>query len=181
MKYAWIAVVVGVVVMSAVAAPPPLKVDKSAPLLLDEPKEAKPKSKPEKPLADNQPCYVCHTNYQEEWLAQEHKKQTIGCVDCHGPSLAHRNDENNTTPPDKMYPAEKIETACKECHSTHDAPAKKVVARFQERCPGKELDKVVCTDCHGEHRLKVRTVRWDKHTGKVLLEPATKATGDGKK
>ena len=25
-----------------------------------------------------------------------------------------------------------------------------------------------CTDCHGDHRLRLRTVRWDKKTGKLL-------------
>jgi len=29
-------------------------------------------------------------------------------------------------------------------------------------------DKIVCTDCHGEHRMKVRTIIWDKKTGKLL-------------
>ncbi len=28
----------------------------------------------------------------------------------------------------------------------------------------------VCTDCHGEHRLKVRTRRWDKETGKLVSD-----------
>ncbi len=153
-----------------VAAPPPLKVDRSKPLLLEEPK-APPegKKKPEGPVADNSACFVCHTNYQEESVASVHALENIGCVRCHGASLAHRNDENNTTPPDKMYPAEAIDPACVECHDTHDAPARKVLARWKERCPQKtDFSQVVCTDCHGEHRLKLRTVRWDKKSGKLL-------------
>jgi hypothetical protein len=43
------------------------------------------------------------------------------------------------------------------------------VARWQQRRPGKTDPKTtVCTDCHGEHRLKLRTVQWDKTTGKLL-------------
>jgi hypothetical protein len=28
----------------------------------------------------------------------------------------------------------------------------------------------VCTDCHGSHKLKVRTRMWDKETGKLIME-----------
>jgi hypothetical protein len=28
--------------------------------------------------------------------------------------------------------------------------------------------RIVCTDCHGEHRMKVRTVLWDKKSGTLL-------------
>lgn len=161
-----------VAIVSAVLAapPPPLKVDRSKPLLLEERKPpAEPKKKPTGPVADNSACFVCHTNYQEESLASVHALEDVGCVRCHGASLAHRNDENNTTPPDKMYPAEAIDPACVECHDTHDAPARKVLARWKERCPEKtDFSRVVCTDCHGEHRLKLRTVRWDKKSGKLL-------------
>lgn len=149
---------------------PPLKVDRSKPLLLEEPKTSpEPKKKPEGPVADNSACFVCHSNYQEESLAAVHALEDVGCVRCHGASLAHRNDENNTTPPDKMYPGEAIDPACVDCHDTHDAPARKVLARWKERCPEKtDFSQVVCTDCHGEHRLKLRTVRWDKKSGKLL-------------
>ena len=149
---------------------PALKVDKGAPLLLDSPAETKkPSDKAKGPKADNHACFVCHTNYQEEWFAVTHANANVGCVKCHGESIAHRNDENNITPPDVMYPADGIDKACVKCHETHDVPAKKVLTRFQERCPSKtDPSKIVCTDCHGDHRLKLRTVRWDKKTGKLL-------------
>ena len=148
---------------------PPLKVDRSAPLLLDAPAEKKPSSKSKGPKADNHACHVCHTNYQEECLAVTHADANVGCVKCHGESIAHRNDENNITPPDTMYPTEGIDAACVKCHETHDAPARKVLARYTERCAGKKSpDQVVCTDCHGEHRLKLRTGRRDKKTGKLI-------------
>lgn len=148
---------------------PALKVDRSAPLLLDEPAEKKSATKTKGPKADNHACHVCHTNYSEEWLAVTHAENDVGCVKCHGESIAHRNDENNITPPDTMYPADGIDKACVKCHETHDAPAQKVLARFAERCPSKKCgDPVICTDCHGDHRLKLRSVRWDKKTGKLL-------------
>jgi len=151
--------------------PAPLVVDKDAPLLLDEPTQAqKAAAKTPKPgAADNAPCLVCHVNYKAEPLARQHAGQKIGCVKCHGDSFAHRNDENNTTPPEIMYPLGKIDKACKKCHQTHDVPAVKVIACWLKRRPTKTDPKqIVCTDCHGQHRLKVRTVRWDKKTGKLI-------------
>ena len=88
---------------------------------------------------------------------------------CHGSSEAHRADEDNITPPQIMYPAEKIDAACRECHEDHDAPARKVIATWQKLCPGKtNPDQIVCTDCHGQHRRPFRVVQWDKHTGKLV-------------
>ena len=149
---------------------PPLTLDDDEPLLLLEAPEEEEKSAAEiKALTESQPCFVCHVNYQEEPLAVGHAKMGFSCVTCHGPSFPHRNDENNTTPPDRMYPAENIKKLCSECHKTHDAPAIEVIARWQARCKHKTDPKtIVCTDCHGQHRLKVRTVRWNKATGKVL-------------
>jgi formate-dependent nitrite reductase cytochrome c552 subunit len=119
--------------------------------------------------ANNGACLVCHANYEDEPMAACHAKEGTGCMDCHGQSWAHRNDEGNVTPPDVLYPAAKIDVACKKCHEDHNAPAVKVIARWQERCPAKtKPSQVVCTDCHGEHRLKFRTVRWDKETRKLL-------------
>jgi hypothetical protein len=149
--------------------PPPLEVDHSAPLLLDGPAGKKSVERQAGPMADNTACYVCHANYQEEQMAAAHAKANVGCVKCHGPSVAHRNDEANVTPPDIIYPAAKIDAACGKCHDTHDAAATKVLARWQDRC-ARRLDpkRIVCTDCHGEHRMKMRTVHWDKDTRKLL-------------
>jgi len=150
--------------------PPPLVVDKNAPLLLDEPPEPDPFAVPQGPVADNSACFVCHTNYEEEPFALEHAKANCGCMRCHGESLAHRDDEDNITPPDVMFPLEKIEANCKECHDTHDVPAIEVIARWQECCPEKTDPKtLLCMDCHGQHRLKIRTVRWNKKTGKLIV------------
>jgi hypothetical protein len=161
---------------------PPLKVDRSRPLRLDDGSTTTPKKtagtagstrkagdNAPKLKADNQSCFVCHDNYQEEDLASVHAQNNVGCIKCHGESLAHRNDENNITPPQRMYPGDKIDEACKECHSEHNAPATKVVATWLAKCPQKKQPgTLLCTDCHGDHRLKHRTVRWDKASGKLL-------------
>jgi hypothetical protein len=117
----------------------------------------------------NGPCYVCHGNYDGESLVTTHAQGGVGCIDCHGISYDHRDDEDNITPPDKMYALEAVDKMCGGCHKSHDAPAAKVIARWQERCPGKtDPEKLVCTDCHFQHRLKLRTVVWDKKTGKLV-------------
>jgi hypothetical protein len=146
--------------------PPPLVIDKSAPLLLDGPAS----NNDGKPVADNSACQVCHMNYAEEPLAVRHAKANVGCVCCHGTSYAHRNDENNTTPPEKIYAPEKVDPLCLECHrQKHDVPAKKVIERWISLgLDKKDPHTLVCTDCHGTHRLSLRTVRWDKNTGKLL-------------
>lgn len=182
--------------------PPPLVVDMDTPLLLDEPTEEDLVIANTEAAVENTACFVCHANYMNESLASRHAGVNIGCVHCHGESTVHRNDENNTTPPEIMYPAEKIDAFCQGCHSTaHDIPPKTIIIRWLERvkekpnpsCTGchKEDDvppvkivarwkergldkskndpnKIVCTDCHGDHRMKIRTVIWDKKNGKLL-------------
>ena len=69
---------------------------------------------------------------------------------------------------------EKTDVLCKECHETHDITAAAVIRKWQKRTGQKEqVEPIVCTDCHGNHRLKLRSVRWDKKTGKLL--PGTKS------
>ena len=47
------------------------------------------------------------------------------CVKCHGQSIEHRNDEDNITPPDTIFPGRRINASCEKCHEGHDvAPAK---------------------------------------------------------
>jgi hypothetical protein len=148
--------------------PPPLVVDMDEPLLLDEPAED------EQVLgvttaADNAQCFVCHANYEGESLTSRHAEIGMGCTACHGESLAHKNDENNTTPPETMFPTEKIDPSCRHCHSSHDVAPIAVVARWLERgAKSTDADTITCTVCHGDHRMKVRTVIWDKRTGRLL-------------
>jgi hypothetical protein len=149
------------------SALPPLVIKKDAPLLLDGPSTPAAKSGPSTGarVANNESCYCCHTNYRDEEFVGFHAKANVGCTECHGESLAHRNDEDNITPPDTMYAADQIAANCKKCHDTHDASAAKVIARWQEKCPARtNPTDLLCTDCHGQHRLKFRTVWWDKKT-----------------
>lgn len=149
--------------------PPPLKINKDAPLLLlDEPKDEQPENKAS--LRLNHACFVCHTNYKVEKLVNIHAEQEIGCMDCHGESFEHRNDEDNITPPDVMYPQYEISDACKDCHDEHDVWPEKVIDRWLKRCPDKkDIKTLVCTDCHGHHRLERRVVRWNKATGELIV------------
>ncbi len=182
---------------------PPLVIDTSAPLLLDEPSEEEQAFAAANTQAakENTACFVCHANYKTEFLANSHAKVNIGCFNCHGESSAHQNDENNITPPETLYSADKIDPLCRSCHKTHDilpgkiianwmkkksegastscigqdchksddVPPEKVVTRWKELAIDKtDPEKIVCTDCHGDHRMKVRTIIWDKKSGKLL-------------
>lgn len=108
--------------------------------------------------ADNSRCYVCHLNFEEELVVLAHARAGVGCETCHGKSTAHCSDENNITPPDILYPRDKVNAACGKCHGKFSSEHAGVVAGSPE--------KKYCTDCHGQHRLAVRTQRWDKNTGK---------------
>ncbi|MCL5270060.1 MAG: cytochrome c3 family protein [bacterium] len=144
--------------------PPPLTVDKAAPLLLDEATTSAKPANLRKLI-----CHDCHANYLEEPFAVAHDKAGVTCLSCHGESMAHSGDENNITPPEVMYAREAIAPKCRQCHPDHNAAAIDVIVLWQRRGLQKlDARQLVCTDCHGEHRLKVRTVEWDKKTGKPL-------------
>jgi hypothetical protein len=119
--------------------------DYRPPLLLDDNSDV---NLPDKPVADNSRCYVCHLNYEQEKLAATHARANIGCANCHGDCDAHIADESwasggNGTPPSIMYPPDKINSFCKSCH------------------PKASLgDKKYCTDCHGTHHLTNRKCKW---------------------
>ena len=142
-------------------------------LLLDDEPEDEPA---DSSGADNSRCEVCHLNMVLEELAVTHAREGIGCAKCHGECDAHIDDESWAsggpgTAPEIMYPPERIDQGCKECHESHDVPPRKVIQRLQERCPQKtSTTKIVCTDCHGKHRLiaKLRKAWWDKKTGKPI-------------
>ena len=137
---------------------------------LEDAAKAPAKAKP----ADNSLCYACHDVYQEDMLTQMHAKSGVGCGECHGRSKPHEEDKSSRVPPDVMFTADTMGTFCATCHHTHDAPAAKVIAQWQKRCVGKtKPDEASCTDCHGSHRMKSRTIRWDKKT-RTLLSAASK-------
>ena len=115
--------------------------------------------------ADNSFCYVCHLNYDGESLTADHEQAGIGCAKCHGRSYDHCGDENNITPPEIMYPAEKINPFCMGCHPKDDINTE----RHRDLLAGKDPKYKTCTDCHGDHRLVRRQVKWKKTDVNQLL------------
>jgi len=105
------------------------------------------------PLSANAACYVCHMTFVGEELSTVHFQEKTMCIDCHGLSAPHANDENiGATPPDVVFKRDEVDASCEECHEDHDAPGAEVVARFVER----ELadPHPICTDCHGTHKIE---------------------------
>ena len=138
---------------------PELKVDKGAPLLLDSLPDAKPEKTPDEgPVADNSACYCCHRNYEEEAMVQEHAKANVGCVKCHGESIAHRNDEDNITPPDVIYASDQIEKACQKCHDIARRAGQEGDRRLAAEVPGQDPRRGPAL-----HRLPRRPPAEDSH------------------
>ncbi len=116
-----------------------------------------------KPVADNGPCLVCHLNFGFEELAQTHADANVGCIRCHGISMAHSEDEENTTPPDQMFAKAKVNSSCLECH---EKPS--LGDTHKPVLSGEATESQYCSECHGKHRLSRRTVRWNKDTGELI-------------
>ena len=147
--------------------------EKSEPLLLlEETSTAQESVSPAGPVADNSRCHVCHMNYEGEALALIHARADVGCKGCHGACDAHCSDEDNITPPDTMYPVEKIKPFCMGCH-----PKEKIgIAVHDSVMAETDPAKAYCTGCHGEHRLAHRTRRWDKTTGELIKDDGVRMT-----
>ena len=172
MKYStlclWI-LVLAVIAVAVVACKQEIKDEPSPlqngrdeePLLLEE-EPLPPEDDEAGSLADNSRCHVCHINYEDEELAVTHARAGVGCERCHGASDAHCSDEDNITPPDIMYPLDKVNSFCKSCH-----PEGKLGG-----------GKKYCTDCHGEHRLSYRTRKWDKETGELVEDDKVRMLTD---
>jgi hypothetical protein len=116
------------------------------------------------PMGPNAACYVCHVTFVDEPLAVEHLRAKTTCIDCHGTSQGHANDENiGATPPDIVIQRPQVNCACRKCHQGHDVRPEDVIARWIERArfrsrsarpaKGPLQPQVVCTDCHGSHRV----------------------------
>jgi hypothetical protein len=117
----------------------------------------------------NKQCLACHSLFEKEKFSQKHAQHNVSCAKCHGPSMAHINDERSQPPPDIMYPRDKIKAACFKCHKES-----KLAKKSAHQTAFAPTSTKVCTDCHGKkHRVKEREVRWDKVTRKVL-PPAKK-------
>jgi hypothetical protein len=125
----------------------------------------------------NQFCSACHYGFSDEELARTHELAGIGCERCHGESERHRSDENNTTPPEIMYPKAKINPTCMMCHprneidhvEQHKALLAGARTIFDSADQGGK--QIYCTDCHArQHHINVRTIRWNKETGELIKE-----------
>lgn len=122
--------------------------------------------------ADNSRCHVCHLNFAMEDLSIKHAAVDIGCEQCHGPSDAHCADEDNITPPDRMFPRSGINDACLECHR------EKLPMTEKHKAVLVPTSKELCTHCHGEHRLSHRTRMWNRQTGELLSDDKVRMMTD---
>lgn len=106
-------------------------------------------------------------NYEDEQLSVVHALAEIGCQKCHGPSDEHCGDEGNVTPPTIFYTKAEVDKSCRKCHPEPEdgiiVGAKVCLHLLTEAERGKR-----CTDCHGRHRMAVRSVRWDPVTRKAV-------------
>jgi hypothetical protein len=135
---------------------PLLLLDEEPLLLLEDDSDGE---QPHGPQADNSRCFVCHVNYMEEDIAVIHARADIGCAGCHGESDEHIADESwasggNGTAPDTMFPKPEIVPFCMGCHT------KDTIDTVQHKPLLANIDKMVCTDCHGQHRLHARKCKW---------------------
>jgi hypothetical protein len=134
----------------------PLLLDDEPLLLLDDEPQT---DQSDGPQADNSRCFVCHVNYMQEDIAVIHARADIGCAGCHGESDEHIADESwasggNGTAPEIMYPKPKINPFCMGCHTKDKIDTEQHKPLFED------VEKMVCTDCHGSHRLEVRKCKW---------------------
>ena len=105
------------------------------------------------PLSANAACYVCHMTFIYEEFSKVHLAEKITCIECHGVSGPHANDENiGATPPDIVFEREEVDASCAECHEEHDVSPREIIARSIER--GLPDSSPICTDCHGTHKIE---------------------------
>ena len=126
---------------------------------------SRPASSPatgEAKVAPNDMCHVCHIPFAEEPLALIHAKEEVWCIECHGPSAKHMQDENvGATPPDITYKKNQVDRMCSKCHKASKHPevmddlrAMRLAqsAKAQSKIKGRLIKPAgVCTDCHGNH------------------------------
>ncbi|NLE61660.1 MAG: DUF1080 domain-containing protein [Planctomycetes bacterium] len=108
--------------------------------------------------ADNRLCLVCHELLAEEEISHKHELEDLLCIDCHGPSRQHMEDEMLMTKADVLFGRTEVDPFCYGCHPAHREPAK--VEAFREEWRGRDrpngraiTSSSICTDCHGTHNL----------------------------
>jgi len=91
-------------------------------------------------------CGICHIDTTDEFNGSLHETEEVACVDCHGPSEGHVEDENNDVKPDEVFARADVDRLCEKCHEcSRPDPAKPVPVPRKER--------KVCTDCHAAHQF----------------------------
>jgi len=129
---------------------------------------APPATEPRVEIKSNDACYVCHMPFVKEKLATVHAKAKVWCGTCHGPSVAHTENEYiGATPPEIVYEKPEIDRMCGRCHDGKKHPevaAKTRLTRLaegkraQEAIKGRQIEPTgVCTDCHGRHWIRRKT------------------------
>ena len=109
----------------------------------------------------NESCIVCHLDFDDEPITDDHLFQGITCAHCHGKSTAHMHDETMMTSPDILYGRIEVEAMCNHCHQPHkntkqvEAFRRKWLVRKRENGRGITADSI-CTDCHGLHTVARR-------------------------
>jgi len=111
-------------------------------------------------MDDNQPCMVCHLDFEEEKISAVHLKAGMTCAACHGDSEPHRGDEWNIVRPDVIWGRAEMGPFCKQCHPKHKKG--KVYDEFlakwldKRRPTGRWVTKdSACLDCHGNHAVTI--------------------------
>jgi len=111
---------------------------------------------------NNDQCFICHMPFEREPLTATHGRKKVWCRTCHGPSLAHMQDENiGATPPDVRYAPGEVAALCGKCHAPDRHPGLSdrlraarlaAAAEAQKKVKGRPVAVAgVCTDCHGRH------------------------------
>ena len=90
-----------------------------------------------------QSCVVCHVDAADQWTGTAHDHNDVGCIECHGPSEAHAQDENNEVLPDELFARADVDYLCAKCHVCTRTRDEETLAAI---APAR-----VCTDCHTAH------------------------------
>jgi len=149
------------------ATPAPCRHGDAAPGSNETPVTPPPATEPRVEIKSNDACYVCHMPFVKEKLATVHAKAKVWCGTCHGPSVAHTENEYiGATPPEIVYEKPEIDRMCGRCHDGKKHPevaAKTRLTRLaegkraQEAIKGRQIEPTgVCTDCHGRHWIRPR-------------------------
>jgi len=145
-------------------------------------------SQPGKPAGekpnDNSKCYVCHPDLKTEEISTVHLDAGITCDECHGPSVAHLEDEMLMTTPDLLFGRLEVDKMCSNptCHKPggeryiygfEDHIDTAAVKAFYNKWLGRIRPngrvitaKSICTDCHGTHNIVTEiATQLKKHPG----------------